>query len=181
MNLLLRPLFPGAPGERAREVTRIDSPVLEMVDEMLEVMRRAGYPSLSAPLLGVPHRVIAIDLTGSGRSQVVLVNPVLEAASSERQVDREGCAGLPDVTASVERPLHITVAALARSGQPIRLHAGGLLARLIHHELDHLEGRSFLDRLRGVERARIEASMRLRHPRCLRFPSPTLAPPGARR
>lgn len=182
-RLVLRPLLPGTAQARSREVARMDRALRPVIDEMLEVMRLAGYPSLSAPLLGVRRRLIAIDLTGSGRSQVVLVNPALESVSTERQVDLEGCPALPDVMGRVERPLHVVIVGLTPGGQRIRLHAGGLLARLLQHELDHLDGRSLLDRLRGGERTRVEARLRTGYPRCARlapFASDASRPPRIR-
>lgn len=169
-RLSLRPLRPGRVGERPADPKRVDPALRSLIDALLEVMRRGGYPSLSAPLLGVSRRVIAIDLARTGQSQVVLVDPVLEAVSVERQVDREGCPGLPGVMGNVERPLRVVVSGRTPDGQHVRLHAAGLLARLLQHELDHLEGRSFLDRVRGPERARLEAALAAVSPRCDRDP-----------
>ncbi len=152
----------------AAPVERFDGALEAAIDRMLDLLARTGYPALSGPLVGYARRVIVIDLTGSGRSQVVLINPTLERVSTERQRDREGCLAIPGLLAHVDRPLWIVTAGLTRTGQTVHLHLGGLLARIVQHELDHLDGLSLLDRLDARERLRAEAWLSRRPPVCPR-------------
>ena len=128
-----------------REVEHIDAALNVAIDEMLGLMRSAGYVALAGPVVGLPLRVITVDLTGSGSSQIVLINPVIEEASEECQRDREGCLAIPDLTAHVNRPVWIVVSGLTRTGRAVRLRAGGILSRIIQHQIDHLNGLTFFD------------------------------------
>lgn len=165
----LRPLGVGERHQPAAHVERIGSDLDSAIDGMFEVMRRGGYPALAGPVVGVPFRVIAIDLTRSGRSQVVLINPVVEARSTEHTLDREGCLALPGITALVDRHLWVVVKGIARSGQQVRLHAGGVLGRIVQHQIDHLDGRTLVDRLDARRRRIAEARLRVRRPSCPLF------------
>lgn len=137
---------------KAAEVTQFDRSLRETIDRMLDLMKRERYVALSGPMAGFPLRVVAIDLAGSGQSQIVLINPVVEQVSTERQKDREGCLIMPGLVAHVERPVSMVVRAQSRTGQPVRLRVGGILARILQHHLDHLEGRSFFERVGPPER-----------------------------
>lgn len=160
-RLRLRTLAPGESHEVAGEVSREDAGDLDRkIGAMLDFMRRAGYPALAGPLVGLPIRVIAIDLSRSGESQIVLINPVLEELSADRQLDREGCIAMPGVTALVDRHQWVVATGWTRNGQLVRLHAGGILGRIIQHQIDHLDGVTFIDRVGVRERARVEARLR---------------------
>lgn len=126
--------------------------VQDLIDAMFERMRLSRYVALSGPVVGMPVRVVTIDLGGSGRSQIALLNPVVEAVSTERQRDAEGCLLLPGLRTRVERPVHITVRATTRHGQPVRLEAGGILARILQHHIEHLDATTLLDGLPRCER-----------------------------
>lgn len=132
----------------AHEVERVNADVNAAIDEMLDLMRTAGYVALSGPLVGLPLRVLAVDLTGSGSSQIVLINPRIEEASQEKQRDREGCLAIPEVTAHVDRPVWVLVSGVSRTGRVVRLRAGGILGRIIQHQIDHLDGLTVIDRVR---------------------------------
>lgn len=141
---------------KAEEVARFDRSLSEAIDRMLELMRQEQYVALSGPMVGLPLRIVAIDLAGSGRSQVVLINPVIEHVSTERQKDREGCLVVPDIVAHVERPVSLVVSGLSRTGQPVRLQVGGILARILQHHIDHLEGRTLVERAGLRDRRRTD-------------------------
>lgn len=147
-GLHIRPVGPADSGEPARKVKHIDAPLNVAIDEMLGLMRSAGYVALAGPVVGLPLRVIAIDLTTSGRSQIVLINPVIEEFSEEFQRDREGCLAIPELTAQVDRRVWIVVSGLTRTGRSVRMRAGGILGRIIQHQIDHLDGMTFIDRVR---------------------------------
>ena len=147
-GLHIRPVGPARTGETVREVAHIDAALNVAIDEMLGLMRSAGYVALAGPVVGLPLRVITIDLTMSGRSQIVLINPVIEQVSTERQRDREGCLAIPELSAHVDRPVWIVVSGLTRTGRAVRLRAGGILGRIIQHQIDHLDGLTIFDRVR---------------------------------
>lgn len=151
--LVLQP-DPGILRTPVPPVREIDAGVRRAVDRMLELIRRTGCPALSGPLVGFRGRVVVVDLSRSGRRPVVLVNPTVEAVRRETQIDAEGCHALPGVTFDVERPVQFTVAGRARSGQAVRVQVGALLARILQHQLDHLDGRLLLDRMGPAERIR---------------------------
>ncbi|MFW6088880.1 MAG: peptide deformylase [Gemmatimonadota bacterium] len=142
---------------KAEEVTRFDRSLRDAIDRMLDLMRSNRYVALSGPMVGLPLRVVAVDLAGSGQSQIVLINPVVEQVSTERQKDREGCLVVPDIVAHVERPVSMVVSALSRTGQPVRLQVGGILARILQHHIDHLEGRTFFEHVGPQDRRRDDA------------------------
>lgn len=132
---------------KSEAVARFDRSLRETIDQMLDLMRRERYVALSGPMVGLPLRVVAVDLAGTGQSQIVLINPVIEQVSTERHKDREGCLVVPGIVAHVARPASIVVSGLSPTGQPVRLQAGGILARILQHHIDHLEGRTFFDRV----------------------------------
>jgi len=136
-------------------VDRPDGKMQTVVDRLLEVMRKAGYPALSAPQIGVPMRLLAVDLSCRGDRAVVLANPEIESVSLEQQVDTEGCVSLPGITARVRRPVQVTVTGWARTGHRVRIHAGGILARILQHEMDHLSGVLLPDHLPPAERRKL--------------------------
>lgn len=147
-GLHIRPVGPAESGEPVREVRRIGAELNVAIDEMLGLMRSAGYVALAGPVVGLPLRVITIDLTSSGQSQIVLINPVIEEVSEECQRDREGCLAIPELTVHVDRPVWVVVSGLSRTGRAVRLRAGGILGRIIQHQIDHLDGLTFIDRVR---------------------------------
>lgn len=147
-------------------VGRIDARIQRAIEAMLAFLRRTGYPAVAAPQLGLPHRIVAVDLTGSGRSAIVLVDPVIRAVSLERTVDLEGCLSLPDATARVERPERAWVEARARTGQRVVLEVGGLLGRILQHKLEHLDGRLFLELVSPRDRLRWLSAAVARRPAC---------------
>lgn len=119
-----------------------------LIDDMIATMYQAVGIGLAAPQIGQSIRlaVIAREVDPSGQI-VVLINPTLSAASVEHESVEEGCLSVPGVFGFVERPQAITVAALDRHGRPWQRSADGLFARVIQHEVDHLNGRLFLDRV----------------------------------
>ncbi|MFQ5679086.1 MAG: peptide deformylase [Gemmatimonadota bacterium] len=150
----------------AERVERLDAELQSAIDDMLRLLHRTGYPAVAAPQVGVLRRAVAVDLSRTGRSPVVLVNPVVSAVSAERSVDLEGCLSLPGLVAKVARPERIRITGLARTGQIVRLEAGGLLARILQHKVEHLDGILFLDHLAPLDRAFLERRAPVTGPRC---------------
>ncbi len=124
-------------------------------------MYAAPGVGLAAPQVGVPLRVCVIDLSVGkrGGELFALVNPEFVERDG-MQLEDEGCLSVPGFTATVARPAHVVVRALDRHGAERTIEGTGLLARALQHELDHLDGRLFLDRLRGIKRDLIVRKIR---------------------
>ena len=135
---------------RVREVT---PEIKQVVADMTETMWHQVGIGLAAPQVGVGRRIIVMD-DGEGGARA-LINPVIEERRGTA-VEEEGCLSLPGVFAEVERSKWVRVAALDGDGQPTVLETGGLHARVIQHEMDHLDGILFIDRLPPVQRDRIK-------------------------
>lgn len=148
-------------------VAQIDDTLQSGIENMLRLLRRTGYPAVTGPQIGLPKKVVAVDLSRTGRSPVVLVNPVVTGVSPERSVDLEGCLNLPGLLAKIRRPQHVRVTGLARTGQVVHVEVGGLLARILQHKIDHLEGTLFLDHLTARERILLQQRARQIAPCCM--------------
>jgi peptide deformylase len=145
----------------ARPVDILTPEIDHLVDDMVATMYAAPGIGLAAPQVGVPLRVCVIDLTAGARSSepITLINPEFVEREG-MQVEEEGCLSVPGFTASVARPARVVVRGLDRLGRPITIEGTGLLARALQHELDHLDGTLFLDRLRGIKRHMILRKIR---------------------
>jgi peptide deformylase len=115
------------------------------VERMIAIMRDGMGVGLAATQLGVLRRLLVFQ-TGPDGEPTALVNPVLEWLSEEGSIAEEGCLSLPRVTMDVERPLHARVSGRDAEGEPIMIEASGLEARVLQHEIDHLDGVLILDR-----------------------------------
>jgi peptide deformylase len=137
----------------AEPVSRFDQNFQALIDDMIETMYAAPGIGLAAPQVGVPVRVFVADLSvGRDLSQlIVMVNPEFVEREGT-QLQEEGCLSLPGFNATVLRPARAVVRGLDRVGREQRIEGTGLLARAFQHEIDHLDGRLFVDRLRGIKR-----------------------------
>jgi len=136
---------------KARKVTTFGAELQTLVDDMVETMRAAPGVGLAAPQVNAPLRVIVIEFNESEDKQEhpklhVVVNPKITRFSSDQEVSTEGCLSIPSIVGDVERPISVTVKGLNRRGQPQKIKASGWLARIIQHEVDHLDGVLFVDR-----------------------------------
>ena len=139
--------------QAAAPVSRFDDSLRELLRDMAETMYAAPGVGLAAPQIGVPLRVFVIDLRVAkepGRL-IEVVNPVFVACDG-MQLEEEGCLSLPGFNATVARPTRAVVRGQDCDGEPITIEGAGLLARALQHEMDHLDGSLFLDRLRGIRR-----------------------------
>lgn len=159
-------------------VDRIHGAIQDAIDAMLAFLGRTGYPAITAPQLGFLHRIVAVDLAGTGRSAIVLIDPVIRAVSPEWSVDLEGCLSLPEVVARIARPQRVRIEGRARTGQRVTLDAGGILARILQHKLEHLDGRLFLELVPSRERTALLSAAEARRPTC-RLAGSTSRLPGA--
>lgn len=166
---MVRPILRhGAPllHQPARPVAAITPEVDRLIDDMIETMHAAPGVGLAAPQVGEPLRIFVVDLSVGRRPRdlIVVVNPEL-CERSGLQLEEEGCLSVPGFSATVPRPRRVVVRGLDRQGQPVT-HAGeGLLARAFQHEMDHLEGRLYLDRLGSLRRRLLLARIAFRRRR----------------
>ena len=133
----------GAPvlKEVCAPVDKIDSKLKRLMDDMAETMYEANGVGLAAPQVGLPIRVVVIDV---GDGLLELINPVITFREG-KETDSEGCLSLPNIFGEVERSAKVKVEFLDRRGKKKHVTGTGLLARCIQHELDHLEGTLFID------------------------------------
>lgn len=145
----------------AREVDTITPDIERLIDDMIETMYAAPGIGLAAPQVGSPLRIFVVDIS-VGRDPVglrTMVNPKFIERDG-MQLEEEGCLSVPTFNATVVRPARVTIQGLDRHGQPHELGGTGLLARAIQHEMDHLDGTLFVDRLRGLKRDLIVRKIR---------------------
>ena len=147
----------------ARPVDAITPEIQKLIDDMVETMYAAPGIGLAATQVGVPLRVLVIDVSvGRQAGQLIhLINPVFVEREG-MQYEDEGCLSVPGYTARVERHAQVVVDGMNRKGEPVRHDATGLLARAFEHEIDHLDGRVYLDHLRGLKRELILRGVRKR-------------------
>jgi peptide deformylase len=142
-------------------VPAVTPEVRQLVEDMLETMYAAPGIGLAAPQIGVPLRVFVVDLSRGRdpKTVVTLINPEWVVREG-MQLEEEGCLSLPGFTATVPRPARVIVRGMDRDGAPCTLEGTGLLARALQHEMDHLDGHLFVDRLRGIKRDLIVRKVR---------------------
>jgi peptide deformylase len=136
---------------KARPIDRIDDALRDEVERMGELMNDAVGVGLAATQLGVLHRLLVYRVQPDAPVNA-LINPEIEWRGSEEEIAEEGCLSLPAVLVEVERPVHVRVRALDEHGEPIVIEASGLEARVIQHEVDHLDGVLILDRTTREQR-----------------------------
>lgn len=130
--------------KRCKEVKVMNTRTLQLIDDMFETMYEANGVGLAAPQVGILKRVVVIDV-GDG-SPLVLINPVIETTDGEQTGD-EGCLSLPGQSATVTRPNHVICRALNEEMKEIVVEGTELLARAICHEVEHLDGILYIDRM----------------------------------
>jgi len=140
--------------EYAAKVDRVDTDIRRLVDDMAETMYSAPGIGLAAVQVSERKRVVVIDISEDKSELQVFINPVIIASSGEQESE-EGCLSVPGVYAPVTRAEQIVVRALDRSGDEFSLEAEGMLAVCIQHEIDHLNGKVFVDHLSRLKRERI--------------------------
>jgi peptide deformylase len=161
---MLRPIVHyGAPVLQApaSPVTEFDDSLQSLIDDMIDTMYAAPGIGLAAPQVGVALRVFVIDLSVGkrGGEVITMINPEFTLREG-MQLEEEGCLSVPGFNATVARPERAVVKGLDRHGQPKVVEGTGLLARALQHEIDHLDGVLFLDRLKGLKRDLIVRKIR---------------------
>lgn len=147
--------------EKADPVTEVGDAERQLIDDMMETMHDAPGIGLAATQVGVPKRIIVIDLTaGEQEGEILaLANPEISCPDGE-QVGQEGCLSVPEEYADVKRPASLRLKALDRDGNPVDRVVDDLLARVICHEVDHLDGILFVDHLSSLKRSLIARRVR---------------------
>lgn len=141
------------------DVTQVTSPRFQqLLDDMFETMYAAPGIGLAASQVDVHQRFMVIDVSEEHDAPLVFINPEITASDGE-QVCQEGCLSVPGIFADVSRAERITVRAHDRQGQPFELQADGLLAVCIQHELDHLQGKLFVDYLSPLKREMVRKKL----------------------
>jgi len=144
-----------APGlqEPSEPVESFDERLRRLADDMVETMRAEAGIGLAAPQVGESVRLTVIDLSGGSDPEQLmrLVNPRVELEEGEDR-EEEGCLSFPDLTLVVPRPQRVVISAQDLEGKPFSIEASGLLARCLHHEIDHLDGVLFIDRVSPLKR-----------------------------
>ncbi|MET0378206.1 MAG: peptide deformylase [Spongiibacteraceae bacterium] len=147
----------------AAPVREVDARIRTLVDDMFETMYAAPGIGLAATQVNVHEQVIVIDISEEKDQPLVFINPRVEIVDQAEQEYDEGCLSVPGFYEAVSRPAHIRVKALGRDGQPFTLAAEGLLAVCIQHEIDHLQGKLFVDYLSTLKRNRIRSKLEKQH------------------
>jgi len=148
----------------AKSVAVVDKAIESLVDDMLETMYEAHDVGLAATQVDIHKRIIVIDTSEDKNNPLCLINPEIIKQMGEEESD-EGCLSVPGIFEPVTRAEEITVTALDQQGKTFELEAGGLLAVCIQHEMDHLQGKLFVDYLSSLKRQRIKKKMTKLHKR----------------
>jgi peptide deformylase len=143
----------------ARPIDVVDDRVRSIVRDMADTMYAAPGVGLAATQVDVHERIIVIDVSDAKDALLVLINPEILQASGERAVHEEGCLSVPNIYDEIERPERVTVRALDERGESFTLEAEGLLAVCIQHEMDHLQGKVFVQYLSRLKQSRIKGKM----------------------
>jgi peptide deformylase len=143
---------------KAQPVAAVTDDIRRLIDDMAETMYAAPGIGLAAIQVNEARRVVVIDISETRDRLQVFVNPEIVARDGE-QTFEEGCLSVPGIYDSVTRPAHVKVRALGRDGQPFELEATGLLATCIQHEIDHLDGKVFVDYLSRLKQTRIRKKL----------------------
>ncbi len=136
---------------RAEPVTQVDSDIQTLVDDMFETMYSAPGIGLAATQVNVTKQILVIDITPEKHSPFCFINPKILKCQGQATRE-EGCLSVPGITETVKRSEWIQVSALDRNGQPFELETDGLLAVCIQHEIDHLDGKLFIDYISELKR-----------------------------
>ena len=149
---------------QAKEVKTVDDSIRKLADDMLETMYDAPGVGLAAIQVNVPLRVIVVDITTEQNEPRVFINPIITPVDTCTKESQEGCLSVPGFYEPVARYERIRVHALDKNGQTFELECDELLSICIQHEVDHLNGKLFVDYLSPLKRQRIKKKLEKQHP-----------------
>ncbi len=144
----------------AKPVAEVDDRIRQLVRDMADTMYDAPGVGLAATQVDVHERVVVIDVSEEGNQLLVLINPQITWYSDDHKIYEEGCLSVPGVYDEVERASRIHCKALDINGKPFEFDADGLLAVCVQHELDHLEGKVFVEYLSALKQNRIKTKLK---------------------
>ncbi|WHI44821.1 peptide deformylase [Microbulbifer sp. JMSA004] len=145
--------------EVAKPVAEVTDAHRQLLDDMFETMYAAPGIGLAAIQVNVQERIVVVDISEDGNEPLGFINPEIEVLDPEIHQYDEGCLSVPGFYETVERPRKVRVKALDRNGEPFALEAEGLLAVCIQHEVDHLDGKLFVDYVSPLKRNRIRSKL----------------------
>ncbi len=143
---------------KAAPIARVDDEIRMLIDDMLETMYAVPGIGLAAPQINISKCLIVIDISEKRNEPLALVNPEISFREGTQRSD-EGCLSLPGISEGVERAARIKASALDRNGERMEIEAEGLLAICIQHEIDHLDGKLFVDYITEMKRKRIRKKL----------------------
>ena len=149
--------------QRAKPVAVVDDAIRRLADDMLETMNLAPGVGLAATQVNVHQRVVVIDVSEDQSQPLVFINPEISVLDDAQCEYDEGCLSVPGFYETVVRPEHIRVKALDRDGNAFEITPSGLLAVCIQHEVDHLNGKLFVDHISSLKRDRIRKKLEKKH------------------
>jgi len=143
----------------AKEVLVIDDEIKALVSNLLETMYEGNGIGLSATQVNIHKRILVVDITDEKDSPLVLINPKIKVLNKEEKIYSEGCLSVPGFFEEVSRPSEINITALNLEGERFTIKATDLLAVAVQHEMDHLDGKIFVDFLSNLKRQRIKSKL----------------------
>lgn len=148
--------------KKARPITEFNESLEKLVNDMIETMHTADGVGLAAPQIGESLQLAIVDPSPDqgGLTRMILVNPEIKPAGDETEVAEEGCLSVPGIYARVKRPFRIEVKAQDLKGNPLNFEATGFTARIIQHEVDHLNGVMFVDKVLAKDRPMVEKALK---------------------
>jgi len=138
--------------KKGSKIKKVDEEIKKIIVDMVQTMKKDGGIGLAAPQVGISKRIIVVDTDLKGQRILALVNPEIIEKSKEKDKDEEGCLSFPGIFLEIKRSKKVKVKALDINGEKVELTADGLLARVFQHEIDHLDGILFIDRLNIIKR-----------------------------
>ena len=149
--------------KKCKEVTVFDDELVKFTEKLRELMYELDGVGLAAVQIGKALRIAAVDVpnTNTEKESVILINPKIVWKSQDTQTDNEGCLSIPDIRASVTRPMSVTVEAVSEKGEPLLFeNVSGFFARAIQHEIDHMDGILFVDKIDPIKKTLIAGKLK---------------------
>ena len=143
----------------AKEILVIDDEIKALAGNLLETMYEGKGIGLSATQVNIHKRILVVDVSDEKDSPLILINPKIEVLNEEEEVNSEGCLSVPGFFEEVSRPSEINITALSLEGEKFTIVATNLLAVAVQHEMDHLDGKIFVDFLSNLKRQRIKKKL----------------------
>lgn len=143
----------------AKPVEKVDDALRNLIDDMRETMYAASGIGLAATQVNVHKRLLVMDVSEERDQPLVFINPQITPLTEEQEPYEEGCLSVPGFYEKVDRPARVRINALDRDGEPFEMEANGLLAVCIQHEIDHLDGKLFVDYVSRLKRNRIQKKL----------------------